>query len=171
MRNQFLEAGKIVGTHGVRGTLRVEPWCDSPAFLKQFKTFYLDKGATPVSVAASHPHGKQFLLSLKDVETVEAADRLRGKILYLSRDDAKLPEGSFFVQDLIGMDVFDQDTFLYYGTLTDVIQTGANDVYQITSPDHKNYLIPAVPQVVREISMEKNKMLILPPEGIFDDED
>ena len=171
MLKEFLEAGKIVGTHGVRGELRVDVWCDSAEFLRQFKTLYLDKGKTPVLVVSARVFKKQLLLMLDGVDSVEKADILRGKVLSFRREDAKIPEGSYFMDDLIGLSVYDADTFLYYGTLTKIMRTGANDVYQITSLAKKNYLIPAVPSVVRSIDLEKGKMLVRPVKGTFEDED
>lgn len=171
MVKQFLEAGKIVGTHGVRGELRVDPWCDSAEFLKQFHTLYLKNGEVPLKVVSTRVHKTQLLLTLENVNTVEAADTYRGKILYLKREEAKIPKGHYFMADLIGLDVYDADTFVYYGSITEIMRTGANDVYQVTSPGKKNYLIPAVAPVVTNIDLEKGKMLIQPIKGIFDDED
>ncbi|QEY35844.1 16S rRNA processing protein RimM [Caproiciproducens galactitolivorans] len=171
MLHQFLEAGKVVGTHGLHGELRVDPWCDSAAFLTGFKRLYWDKGAKEGLVESSRVHKNQLLLKLKGIDTVEQGDTLRGKVLYIRREDAKLDEGSYFMQDLIGMDVYDADTFIYYGTLTDILQTGANDVYQITSVDKKNYLIPAIPDVIIHVNLEGGKMQIRPLKGIFDDAD
>ncbi|MCI1966722.1 MAG: ribosome maturation factor RimM [Oscillospiraceae bacterium] len=171
MQKKYLEAGKIVGTHGVKGELRVQPWCDSAEFLMRFSTLYLNEGEKPVRVVSSRVHKELLLVVLEGVETVEQADLLRNKIVYLNRSDVALPQGRYFMQDLIGLDVYDADTFLYYGTLTRVMRTGANDVYQITAQDHKNYLIPAVPDFIDGIDLEKGKMTIRPIKGIFDDED
>lgn len=171
MLKEFLEAGKIVGTHGVRGELRVNPWCDSAEFLKQFQTLYLDRGGTPVSVVSARVFKKQLLLALQGVDSIEEADVLRGKTLYFKRGDAEIPEGRYFMDDLIGLNVYDADTFIYYGTLTEIMRTGANDVYQVTSLAKKNYLIPAVSSVIRAIDLEKGKMLVRPVKGTFEDED
>lgn len=171
MLKQFLEAGKIVGTHGVHGELRVNPWCDSAEFLKRFHTLYFSKGTLPVKVISSRVNKSQLLVRLEGVDTVEKADTYRGRILYLNRADASIPAGRYFMADLIGLDVYDTDTFVYYGKITEIMRTGANDVYQITSLGKKNYLIPAVAQVVLEIDLEKGKMLIRPIKGTFDDED
>ncbi len=171
MLKQFLEAGKIVGTHGVRGELRVDPWCDSAEFLKRFRTLYFNKGAVPAKLVSSRVDKSQLLVRLEGIDTLEKADVCRGKILYLDRADARIPEGRYFMADLIGLDVYDADTFVYYGALTEILRTGANDVYQITSQGKKNYLIPAVASVVREIDLDKGKMLIRPVKGTFDDED
>nr|WP_319487489.1 ribosome maturation factor RimM [uncultured Caproiciproducens sp.] len=171
MLNQFLEAGKIVGTHGLLGELRVDPWCDSAEFLARFKTLYWDKGVQKLEVVSSRIHKSQLLLKLKGIDTIELGDTLRGKIIYISRDDAKLEKGCYFMQDLIGLEVFDVDTCIYYGTLTEIMRTGANDVYQITSEDKKNYLIPAIPDVIIDINITNGKMQIRPLRGIFDDAD
>lgn len=171
MVKQFLEAGKIVGTHGIGGELRVDPWCDSAEFLKRFHTLYFKKGEIPLKVVASRVHKSQLLLTLEGVDSIEKADTYRGKILYLNRDEAKIPAGRYFMADLIGLGVYDADTFVYYGTVTEIMRTGANDVYQVTSEGKKNYLVPAVSSVIKEIDLEKGKMLIQPIKGIFDDED
>lgn len=171
MPKKFLEAGKIVGTHGIKGEFRVDPWCDSAEFLKKFHTLYLDGGNVPVKVCSSRIHKNQLLMTLEGVDTVEKADTYRGKLLYLNREDAHIPQGRYFMEDLIGLGVYDSDTFVFYGTLTEIMRTGANDVYQITSLGKKNYLIPAVPSVIQEIDLEKGKMLIRPIKGIFEDED
>jgi len=171
MLNQYLEAGRIVGTHGLAGELRVDPWCDSAELLAKLKTLYWDKGTQKLDVVSSRVHKTLLLLQLRGIDTIEQADTLRGKILYLNRADLPLEEGRYFIQDLIGMDVFDADSCIYYGKLTEVIHTGANDVYQITSESKKNYLIPAIPDVLADINITDSKMLIRPMKGIFDDED
>ena len=164
---QFLEAGQIVGTHGVRGEVRVQPWCDSPAFLARFGTLYFDEGRTPVRVKA-RPHQKIVLMSLEGISTVQQAAVLRGKVLYLDRADVKLPEGSYFIQDLIGLRVVDADSGEDYGTLSEVSATGAHDVYHIRTP-RGIVLIPAVPSVVIDTDIAGGVMTIRPIKGMFDD--
>lgn len=171
MLKKYLEAGQVVGTHGVRGDLRVKPWCDSAAFLARFRTLYLDAGQTPVRVRAAHVVKNMLVLRLDGVDSVERADLLRGRVLYFDRADAHLPPGRYFMDDLIGLGVYDADTFVYYGRLTEILRTGANDVYRVTSMDHKNYLLPAVPEMVRQIDLKKGRILVRPIKGIFDDED
>jgi 16S rRNA processing protein RimM len=171
MLKKYLQAGQIVGTHGIKGELKVQPWCDSGDFLLQFGTLYFNRGETPAKVVSARPYKKLLLVKLEGVDTVESADTLLNRILYINREDVSLPAGRYFMQDLMDMDVYDADTFIYYGKITDIMRTGANDVYQITSQSHKDYLIPAVAQVIINIDFEKNKILIRPVKGIFDDED
>ncbi len=170
MKKQFLDSGKIVGTHGIKGEVRIEPWADSPAFLCAFKTLYLDeRGETAIRVK-SRPHKNITLCKIEGVDTIEAAERLRGRIVYIDRDDVRLDEGVHFVQDLIGSKVRDYDTDVFYGTLTDVLRTGANDVYEITR-DGRQYLAPVIDEVVRAIDTENGVVRITPMKGIFDDAD
>lgn len=167
---QYLEIGKVVSTHGLRGELRVDPWCDSPQFLCQFKTLYLKKGETKLSVS-SRPHKTIAIVKAKGIDTIEEAEKLRGKVLYINRSDARLAPGEYFIQDLMGLDVIDIDTSKNYGKITDVLKTGANDVYQVTDEKKKDYLIPVIDDVVKEIDINGGKVLIKPLKGIFDDED
>ncbi len=167
---QYLEIGKVVSTHGLRGELRVDPWCDSPQFLCQFKTLYLKKGETKLSVS-SRPHKTIAIVKAKGIDTIEEAEKLRGKVLYINRSDARLAPGEYFIQDLMGLDVIDIDTSKSYGKITDVLKTGANDVYQVTDEKKKDYLIPVIDDVVKEIDINGGKVLIKPLKGIFDDED
>ena len=171
MVKQYLEAGKIVATQGLRVEVRVEPWCDSPEFLTTFRRLYLEQGEKELTVPAARVHKTLAVLKLQGVDTVEEADKLRGKVLYISRADAKLPDGAHFVQDLIGLRVVDADSAEEYGTLTDVIKTGANDVYEVTGPDKKVYLLPVIPDVVIETDIINGVVRIRPIRGIFDDAD
>lgn len=173
MIKQYLEIGKIVSTHGVRGELRVDPWCDEPEFMKKFKTLYFDKnGNKSVKVLACRPHGNIVIMKLEGVDTVEAATALRNKVLFMNRSDAKLPEGHYFIQDLIDCTVVDaDDETKKYGILTDVSETGANDVWHITDDEGREYLIPAIPSVCVETDVVEGIIKIRPLRGIFDDED
>ena len=164
---RYLEIGKIVAVQGLKGEERVEPWCDSPEFLCEFDTLYFGKEKTPVEIVRSRPHKNIVLMKIEGVDTPEQAQTLRGRLLYMDRNDVELEEGTYFVQDLIGLEVSDADSGEVYGTLTNVTATGANDVYQIKNGD-KEYLIPAIPDVVVKTDIEGGKMLIRPIEGLFD---
>ena len=171
MKKQFLDSGKIVGTHGIKGEVRIEPWADSPEFLCAFKKLYLDeRGETAIKVK-SRPHKNITLCKIEGIDTIEAAERLRGKTVYINRDDINLGEGVHFVQDLLGLEIRDADSGKVYGTLTDVLRTGANDVYEITDGSGKTYLAPVIDEVVTEINVDGGYVLLRPMKGIFDDED
>ena len=169
---EYLEIGKIVGTHALKGEVRVEPWCDSPEFIKKFKTLYFNGGTQELSVESVKIHKTIAIVKLKGTDKVEEADLLRGKVLYIKRSDAKLPKGRYFVQDIIGLKaVNDEDERIIYGEITNVYPTGANDVYEITSADGKTTLIPVIDDVVIKVDIENGKIFIHPLGGMFDDED
>lgn len=168
----YLEIGQITGTHGVRGEMRVNPFCDSPDFFKQFKTLYFDdKGEKSIKVT-SRPHGNIVLLKIEGIDTVEKAQALRGKHLYMKRSDARLKEGSYFIAELIGCIAVDsENNDKVYGTLTDVSYTGANDVWHITDENGREYLVPVIDDVVINADVAANRVYLNPLKGIFDDED
>ncbi len=168
MKKKFLETGQIVGTHGVRGEVRADPWSDSPQFLKELKNLYFDEGKTKVPLISSRVHKNQVLLKIQGVDSVEAAEALRDKILWLDREDVTLEPGHTFVQDLIGLKAVDGKTGEVYGILTEVIPTGANDVYRIRNQTGKEFLFPAVSHMVGEIDLEKESIELFPIPGIFD---
>lgn len=170
MVKTFLEIGKIVGTHGLKGEVRIEPWCDSPEFLSQFKTLYFDGGKTAIKVSA-RPHKRIAIAKLKGVDTVEQADLLRGKVLWMNRNDTSLKKGEYYIQDLMDCKVVDIDSNIEYGIITDVFKTGANDVYEITDKESRKYLIPVIPDVVKNVDVYSGEIIIKPLKGIFDDED
>lgn len=172
MIKQYLEIGQIVSTHGIKGELRVNPWCDSPEFFKKFKTLYFDKnGEEQARVLSCRPHGNVVILMLDGIDSVEKAQKNRNRVLFMNRDDAELPDGQYYIQDLLDCEVFDaDDESRRYGVITDVSQTGANDVWHITDGG-REYLIPAIPSVVCETDVKAGVIKIRPLRGIFEDED
>lgn len=171
MKKPFLEIGQIVSTQGIRGEVRVQPWCDTASFLTEFDTLYFDEGKTSVSVESGWVNKNVVVLKLQGVDTVEAARTLRNRILYMDRNDVELEEGTYFIEDLIGMTVVDADSGKEYGKLTSVTQTGANDVYHITAKNGKVTMIPAVPLIVKETDVEGERMAISPIPGLFEEEE
>lgn len=164
---QYLEIGKIVSVFGLKGEIKVQPWCDLPELLCEFDTLYWKSG-TPVKVERARVQKNIVVMKLEECDTVEAAQKLRGRVLYMDRNDVELEEGAYFVQDLIGMKVIDAESGEEYGELTEVSETGANDVYHIKSSEGKMYYIPAIPDVVKETDVEGQLMKITPLPGLFD---
>lgn len=165
--------GEIVGTHGVKGELRVNPWSDTPCFLKQFQILYLDSAGTrAVKVTSARVHGNLVLLCLLGIDSVEAAQAMRGKVLFMRRKDAALADGDYFIAELIGCEVRDADNpGTFYGTITDVSRTGANDVWHIRDDLGRESLLPAVAEFVIHTDIEKGLVQIRPIEGMLADED
>ena len=168
MKKQYLEIGKIVNRHGLNGTVKVMPWCDSPELLCEFDTLYRGRQHIAMTVDRAAVQKNMVLMKFAGVDTPEAADALRNAVLYMDRSDVELDEDTHFIQDLLGMSVRDADTGAEYGKLTDVLQTGANDVYEVTAPDGRKLLVPVIPQVVLAVDDSADIITIRPLEGLFD---
>ncbi len=166
MKKEYLEAGKIVTTHGIRGEVKIMPYTDTPELLCEFDRLFMGKNHTEIIIEKSRVFKNTVIAKIEGIDTPEDAEKLRNKILYMHRDDLELDENTYFIQDLIGMEVKDADSGFAYGKITDVMQTGANDVYVIQG--EKEYLIPAIPDVVISTDIDNNIMLIKPLEGLFD---
>ncbi len=165
---KMLECGKIVNTHGIKGEIKVMPWCDYPDFLCAFETLYIGKEKMPYTVELARVHKNMVLIKLKGIDNPETANTLRNKIIYIDRDEIELDENCYFIQDIIGLAVKDADSDKVYGKITNVMQTGANDVYEIKDGD-KTYLVPAIEDVIIKTDLENQVMLIRPLEGLFDE--
>lgn len=171
MKKQFLECGRIVSTHGIKGDVRVQPWSDTPDFLLDFETLYFDEGRKAVRIEKARVQKNIVLLKLVGTDSLESAAQLRGQVLYVNRDDVAMEPGEYFVQDLIGCEVKDADTGKSYGKVYDSRPTGANDVYYLRDDKGCERLVPVIPQVVLERDIENGLIYIRPLPGLFDDED
>lgn len=168
---QYLETAKIVATHGIRGEVRCQYFCDSADFLCEFDELYLDKnGEKPVEIARAYPHKNVVIMKIDGIDTVEDAQKLIGKTLYMDRDDVELPEDVYFIQDIIGLVVKDIDSGEVYGKISEVYQNGATDVYSIKKENGTELMFPYIDEVVKKIDIEAGEMLIKPLEGLFDED-
>ncbi len=155
---QYLEIAKIINTHGIHGDLKVELWCDSPDTVKKINTLYLDAdGKQSVEIYDKRMHGKFMLLCIRGIENPEDGARYKERILYAHRDDIPKKDGDFFIVDLIGTPVIDADNGTVYGTLSDIIENPANDLYAVGTK-HDTVYIPAVKQFLIRLD---------PPTGIY----
>jgi len=167
MKKEFLEAGKIVTTHGIRGEVKVMPYTDTPELLCEFDRLFIGKNRDEIGVERSRVFKSTVIMKLEGIDTPEAAEKLRNKLLYMHRDDLELDEDTYFIQDLIGLEVRDADSGEVYGKIDDVMQTGANDVYVIKGTE-REYLVPAIADVVVSTDVDGGVMTIRPLEGLFD---
>ena len=169
---QYLELGQIVSTHGVRGEMRFNPWCDSADFATKFNTLYFDaEGKQPVAVQSARVHGNIVLLKLEGIDTMEKAQALRQKVLYIDRESADLPENTWFVEDLLGCRVVEDGTDTVYGSITDVQKYPANDVWTVKEPSGKEVLVPAIKDVVVSADIENKTVYIKALKGLFSGEE
>ncbi|SHI29730.1 ribosome maturation factor RimM [Parasporobacterium paucivorans] len=165
-----LRVGVITGTHGLKGEVKVFPTTDDPKRFKDLKEvlLYTDKDILPLKITGVKFTKNLVVLKFKGFETIEEAEKLKKKELFISRENAvPLEEGEYFIVDLIGLQVVTDDGILL-GTLTDVIQTGANDVYVVEGSDKKEILLPAIRECILNTDLEKKIMTVKIPEGLMD---
>ena len=162
---QYLEVGKVTSTHGVMGEVRVQPWADSPEFLCQFKTLYVDQAHWPIKVERARVHKNMVILKFEGITDVPSALSMRNAILYIDRADAKLPKGSFFLADLMGLEVRDAQSGQVLGKIADIMNLPANNVYVVRGGE-RELLIPAVPQFIAETNVEDGYLRVNMMEGL-----
>ena len=158
----FLEAGQIVNTHGTRGEVKIHPWADDPHFLTQFDALYVDD--VRFVVQSSRVHKNCTMVKLEQVDTLQAAEALRGKTVYIHRDDANLASGQFFIQDIMGAQVLDQQDN-QIGTVKEVLDL-PQQIYVVKKTDGTDMLVPNVPVFIPEKNIEKGFIRITPIEGL-----
>lgn len=160
-KEKYLEAGKIVNTHGVRGEVKIMPWADSPEFLQKIKTLYV--GGEAVKVTASRVHKGAVLAKLEGVDDVNAAMALKNKVVHISRKDVKLPRGSFFIADIIGARVVTEDG-TELGTLADVMEMPAQNIYLVKG--EREIMIPAVEEFILKTDVKNGVITVRLIEGM-----
>ncbi len=158
---QYVEAGRIVNTHGVSGEVKIEVWLDSPAFFKTFKRLFINGAEKRILSAREH---KQFIIArLEGVEDINAAMALKGKTVEILRADARMKDGEFFVQDILGFTVVDEDGHAV-GKLVDAFETPASMLYVVRG--ESEHLIPAVREFILGIDAEKEEIRVHLIEGM-----
>ena len=148
MANQLLECGKIVNTHGIRGGVKIQPRADSPEVLCALPALYID--GAPVALRSARVHKGNVIALLEGVSDVDQAMLLKNKVVWLNRDDLRLPEGTFFLADLIGLRVVDEEG-QELGILNEVLSPSRQQVYVVKGD--RELMIPAVPQFILETNV------------------
>ena len=167
MKLETINVGRIVNAHGIKGEVRVQPRDGDPYFLTEFKTFYID--GKPVTPTANHVHKSLVLMKFPGVDDMNAALTWKDKVLYIRREDAHLPEGEYFDDELLGVEVYDEVTGALLGEIKQVETYPASKVYTVKG--EKEYLIPAVKDAfIRSVDLDKNRMEIHLWEGLATDE-
>ncbi len=160
-KQSFIDAGKIVNTHGVRGEVRIEVWLDSPALLKRCGRVYL--GGEEKKILSAHEHKGFLIAQLDGVEDVNAAQALKNRVVQIAREDAKLPRGAYFLQDIIGASVVDENG-AEIGKLAEVLELPGQRVYVVKG--ETEHLIPAVPAFIRNTDAENGVITVRLIEGM-----
>lgn len=165
---ELIETGRIVGTHGIDGAVKVQAWADSPEILLEFDHVYID--GRRFAVEFSKIHKNNVLFKFFGIDNLTKAELMRGKTIYAEREMFNLEDGTYFIKDLLTLSVFDADTGKNYGMLTNVLKTGAKDVYEITDDKGVVRLIPAIADVIVETNIAEKFMKIRPLKGLFDED-
>lgn len=166
-RQPYLECGKIINTHGVRGTVKLESWCDTPEILADLSILWRKVGDEfrPIRVLRTSIF-KQFVLAdLEGITDVDAAIPLKNTVVYAAREDLD-PGDGYFIADLLGLPVFDQTTGTECGKLRDVINRGAQDIYVIDTPNGER-MVPVVDEFVARVNLDEG-IYITPIPGMLD---
>ena len=166
----LLQVGIITSTHGVRGEVKVYPTTDDPRRFRRLKEVVLDTGKEKLNLEIEGvKFFKQFvILKFKGLDNINDIEKYRQKSLYVTRKNAvRLQRDEYFIADLIGLKVQDEDG-KELGTVKDVIETGANDVYEVEMADGKSLLLPAIKQCILNVDVENGQMQVHVLEGLLD---
>ena len=159
---EILQVGVISSTHGIRGEVKVFPTTDDPGRFKKLKHVILDTGKEQKNLEITGvKFFKQFvILKFKGIDNINDIEKYKGKSLYVTRENAvRLKKDEYFIADLVDMQVFLEDG-TPFGVLTDVMKTGANDVYCIQTQEHGEVLIPVIGECILDVDVEGQKMTI-----------
>ena len=157
--NDLITIGKIVAPHGVRGDVRILPLTDFPDRFDDLKAAYVDD-VGQLKLESARQHKKMILLKFSGFNTMNDAERLRGKLIKIGRQDlVKLPAGQYYIFDIIGLAVVTEDGE-HLGCITDVLQPGSNDVYVVEQQGKQDLLIPAIKEVVKKIDIAGKQIIV-----------
>ena len=169
-KKKYLECAKIINTHGVYGDVKLESYCDTPKVLAGLgRVFRLDGGRYREIKVIKASMFKQFVIAtLEGVCDMDTAISLKGTVLYAAREDFMLGEGDYFIADLIGLEVIDNISGRVYGTISDVINRGASDIY-VVKTDGGERMMPVVDEFVKRVDIERGVFVETIPGLLCDD--
>lgn len=170
---ELYQVGSITQTHGIKGEVKVFPLTDDISRFKNMKNLILDGGKDGyifLEVENVRPQKNLVILKFKGIDNINDIEKYKGHNLYVEKSNrVKLQKDEYFIADLIGINVYsDENETDIFGTVTDVFETGANDVYEITLLDKKAVLIPAIKDCVKSVDIENNKMVIHVMKGLLE---
>ena len=162
MKQEYFEIGQIVNTFGIKGIVKVNPFTDDISQFEKLKSILVDKKSKLLEMQIEEvKYSKnQILLKLKGIDTIEEAEKYRNCYLKLPREKAKkLPKDTYFIADLIGLKVYTDEGNLL-GTLEDIYNSGASDIYVVKDELGKQILLPAIKDVIKQIDLEEEKVIV-----------
>ncbi len=162
-----LEVGKIVNTHGLRGEVKVVPWTDYPEVFEEIDKVFTADGRE-FNIKGIKYQKSNIILKFSEINDIDDAEKLKNKTLLAERDSlGELPEGVFYVTDLIGLNVISDEGEIL-GKISDVLQTGANDIYEVERDGKKPLLLPVIDDVVLNVDIEAGNVTVHLMEGLLD---
>lgn len=168
--NKYLELGQIVNTFGIKGQVKVYPYTEDIRRFEELKEIYVEKKKELKLFQIEHINYSKnmVILKLKGINTPEEAERLRNCYLKIDRKDAKeLPEGTYYIADLLGLDVYtDEDKLL--GKVEDIYNAGSSDIYVVKDEMGKQVLLPGIEEVLKDIDLEHKKIIVHIIKGLLD---
>ena len=159
---QFLEIGQIVNTFGIKGMVKIKPFTDDITRFDRLKKVYVEtkKVKKEYEIEEVKYHKDMVLIKFKGIDKVEDAELLRNSYLKVDRkDEPELEEGTYYIVDLLGLDVFSDDG-AHLGKLDDIFNTGSNDIYVVKDELGKQLLLPAISDVIKDINIEEKKIIV-----------
>ncbi len=166
--NGLLEVGQIVNSYGIKGFLKVVPLVDNNNQFKEFKKLYIcqNKMEKELIIEEVKFSKNLVLIKVKGIDTIEQAILYKNLYLFAKREDIKLEKGAHFIVDLIGLEVYTEEG-KFLGILKEVLQPGANDVYVVENEKKEQILLPVIPDVVKTIDIESNKIIVKMLKGLI----
>lgn len=166
---RFLKIGQIVNVHGIKGEIKVYPYTDDIVNLSKKKYVYLDESIeSKININLCRIQKNMLLVKFEKIDTVEEAEKLRNKYIYVLKEELdSLEEDNYYVDDLLSMQVVDIKNNKAIGTITYVFNTGANDIYEVLLEDGKKAYLPAIKQVVKKVDIDEKKMYVELMKGLI----
>lgn len=168
-KEKYLECGKIINTHGVRGACKIESWCDTPDVLCKIKKLYYKKKDEYLSleVTKASVHKGCALVYFYGIDSIEAAELLKNRVVYADREDIPIDDDRVFIADIIGLPVFDERNGKRLGVLSELIESPASDLFSVKTEDGRDVLVPAVEEFIGHI--DDGGVFLRPIPGMFED--
>lgn len=160
---EIIEIGQIVSTHGIKGEVKLMPWTDDLYDILDLNVLYKKDGSV-LKMENARVHKNTVIIKFSGISDMTAAEKMRGTVLFTEK--TPLPEGRYYIKDLIGLNAVTTDGTL--GTLTDVFNTGANDIYEIKTPQGKRLYLPVIEGVIGDVDLEAKTIFVTIPEGLED---
>ena len=167
MKDDLLEIGKIVNTHGIRGEVKIQPWCDEPELFDELEYLFIE--GEKYNIVRNRFHKTCQIVQLENVNSIDDAERFKNQIVYINRDALELPEGRYYIADIEGLTVKEQNGRIL-GVVDEIIKTGSNDVYSLKDTFNKKpVLIPVIEGVVLETNIDGGYIVVKLPKGLIDE--